>query len=106
MDRRALGAVASARRFAALAALVAAGLTRRAAHPRAGPAGPAWHAAEGNGDQGGWRYRHGDDHQRIPDRPMISPGEVAEREGPLANIMGVLSGNKFTPIPHGADTGR
>jgi hypothetical protein len=37
---------------------------------------------------------------------MISPGEVAEREGPLANIMGVLSGNKFTPIPHGADTGR
>jgi hypothetical protein len=47
MDRRALGAVASARRFAALAALVAAGLTRRAARPRAGPAGPAWHAAEG-----------------------------------------------------------
>jgi hypothetical protein len=47
MDRRALGAATPARRFAALAVLVAAGLTLPAAHPRPGPAAPAWHAAEG-----------------------------------------------------------
>src|SRR5215831_21237170 len=62
--------------------------------PRVAPSMRAARAGAANGPAGvcrtclrrkrrrrGRRYRHGDDHQRVPDRPMISPGEAAECGG-------------------------
>src|SRR5215471_17136491 len=49
------------------------------------------------------RYRHGDDRQCVPDRPMISPGEAAECGGErLVNMSLHLQGSSaVTPGPPG-----